>query len=152
MQPNPYYNQFTEEEQLEIELSKIRKAVKPAHSPYDVMPLAYISGKITGAVDGNKPKFQAAELLLLEKGYMTYNPHKLPDNHDKEWNSYMKVCCAHLTACDVVFAIDDWKKSRGAIREIWLAEWLKIPVYSIQTMSKVKISLWLKIKVCLNLI
>lgn len=112
----------------------------------------YISGKITGLPDCNRPKFLAAEALIIKKGLIPVNPHKLDDEHNKSWVAYMKACIAALIWCDAVFVLDDWNKSRGAIREIFIALFLQIPVYEIETMNEVKLSFWIKIKLLLNII
>lgn len=113
---------------------------------------AYISGKISNLPDLNKPKFEKAEAKVIQIGFNPCNPHKLPDNHNKKWNSYMKVCLSHLHMCDLVVALDDWKKSRGAIIEIWNAEWVDIPVFELETMRPIKLTFWIKVKLLLNLI
>jgi Domain of unknown function (DUF4406) len=113
---------------------------------------AYISGKITGMPNLNKYKFVAAETLLNNNGFATINPHKLPEEHDKSWESYMKTCIGALTFCDCVFVLDDWKYSRGAVCEVYIAIKLGLPIYSIETHEPVKMPLYLKIKMILNLI
>jgi hypothetical protein len=112
----------------------------------------YISGKITGAPNQNKHKFSAAEEHLKKFANVVLNPHTLPANHDKSWCSYMKVCIISLCRADQVVVLDDWKNSRGAIREVLIAKWLNIPVVDIETLSEVKIGLVLKIKLLLNII
>lgn len=112
----------------------------------------YISGKITGAPNQNKHKFAAAEEHLQKFANVVLNPHTLPANHDRTWASYMKVCIMSLCRADKVVVLDDWKNSRGAIREVFIAKWLNIPVIAIEDMCEVKISLVVKIKLLLNLI
>lgn len=112
----------------------------------------YVSGKITGMPNLNKYKFEAAEKHLTQCGYDVINPHKLPSNHDKSWESYMKECVKALTTAQMVVVLDDWKHSRGAIREVMLAKWLNIPVVSIEAMQDVEVPFLLKIKLLLNLI
>lgn len=113
----------------------------------------YISGKITGEPNLNREKFEAAEWHVKKvlRGF-PINPHKLPDDHNKSWCAYMRVCVGALTDCDSVVALDDWKRSRGAIREIIIAKWLGIPVVCIESGEPIRIGLWLKIKLLLNLI
>ena len=103
----------------------------------------YISGKITGVPDLNKPKFQAAEeFVFRHQGFVhdIVNPHKLPDDHDKTWSSYMKECIKALCTCQHVVVLDDWEGSRGAITEVLIAKILQIPVWHIETMAPLKIS------------
>ena len=113
----------------------------------------YISGKITGAPNLNYKKFEDAEVYIeIELGGYAVNPHHLPDDHDKSWFSYMRVCVANLVKCDLVFALDDWKQSRGATREILIAQWLLIPVLDIKNKQLIRIGFFTKIKLLLNLI
>lgn len=100
----------------------------------------YISGKITGCADLNRPKFTAAEVWVLHNGGIPVNPHKLPDNHDKSWFSYMRECVAALARVDQVVCLDDWNRSSGAIREVIIAKWLQIPVYTAFSMHPVRVS------------
>ncbi|MFY8161966.1 MAG: DUF4406 domain-containing protein [Candidatus Kapaibacteriota bacterium] len=91
--------------------------------------VVYISGKITGLdIEIVKQLFQDAETKLIELGYEVINPLKLPNDHDKTWESYMKVCIAYLTKCDAIYMLDGWENSRGANLEYYLAYELKIKV------------------------
>jgi hypothetical protein len=137
---------FTEEELYERYFNDI------TYTQTMTTEIAYISGKITGLVDLNIPKFQKAEAKLIQMGFKTVNPHNIEHNHDKKWNSYMKKCLAALQGCDLVVVLDDWQKSRGACIEIWTAEWVDIPVFDLKTFTPVKLSWWIKIKIILNLI
>jgi hypothetical protein len=116
--------------------------------------LIYISGKITGLEDLNKPKFGAAEDLLkwamlefygTEKCPGPHNnthiilPHDLPDEHDKNWESYMRECLKCLAVCNLMYVLDDWKDSKGALVEVFFAKVLKIPVREIETLEPLKI-------------
>lgn len=112
---------------------------------------AYISGKITGEPNLGKHKFEAAECLLKNEGYIPINPHKLPHDHDKRWVSYMKVCLTTITVSDCVFVMDCWSKSRGACVEVLIAVVLDIPVYEIATLSPLKLSFLKKINLFLNI-
>ena len=114
--------------------------------------VVYISGRISGLPDQNKPKFEAAENLFLKRGFIVINPHKLPEDHNKSWASYMKECIKALVDCDSVIVLDDWKQSSGAVREVFVALFLQIPVYEIETLHDVKLSFSMKVKLILNLI
>jgi len=89
----------------------------------------YISGKISGLdIELAKQSFQEAENKMLELGYEVINPLKLPDNHDKSWESYMRVCITYLTKCDAIYMLEGWENSKGANLEYYLAYELKIKV------------------------
>ena len=97
----------------------------------------YISGKISGLADLNKPKFLAAKALIASKvaNCELINPHELPDDHDKSWEAYMRECIKAVCVSDVVFVLDDWKDSRGALVEVLIAKLLGLPVYEVETME-----------------
>jgi hypothetical protein len=110
--------------------------------------LIYVSGKITGLQDLNKPKFAAAEKLIRNqlggKGVFVWvcNPHDLPhQDHDKTWASYMRECLKALCVCNRIYVLDDWKQSRGAVLEVLVARVLGIPVFEVATMSQVQVKL-----------
>jgi Domain of unknown function (DUF4406) len=100
---------------------------------------AYISGKITGLADLNVPKFKAAESLLRTCYGTVINPHVLCKSLgvNTPWHIYMRRCIGALPDADVVFLLDDWKQSRGAMVEVIVAIFLKIPVVAIETMDEV---------------
>ena len=98
----------------------------------------YISGKITGCPDLNKPKFEHAENELKKIYKKVINPHKLPDNHNKSWEAYMKACIIAMCKCDVVFLLDDWQQSKGAIVEVNLACELGIEIKPFENQHVIK--------------
>ena len=105
----------------------------------------YLSGKITGVPNLNKPKFRAAEMLLKkeltdrERKYVwIFNPHDLPDDHDKSWGSYMRECIKVLCGCERTYVLDDWKDSKGALVEVLVSKILSIPVYDVDSFEPVK--------------
>ena len=91
--------------------------------------VVYISGKVTGLdIEIAKQSFEEAETKLIELGYVVINPLKLPNNHDKKWESYMRVCIINLALCDAIYMLDGWENSKGANLEYYLAYELKIKV------------------------
>lgn len=94
----------------------------------------YISGKITGVPDDNKPKFAAAEAALIAQGHEVINPHKvLAFDPIYTWENYMIADIKALVDCDKVVVLDDWQDSRGALVEVELALHLGIPVRTFDT-------------------
>jgi hypothetical protein len=90
----------------------------------------YIAGKITGLDIGvAEDTFQIIEDVLSVKGHQVVNPIKLPHNHDKSWQSYMKECLTAMLTCDAIAALHSAMDSKGATVEITLARVLDIPVY-----------------------
>lgn len=93
------------------------------------MEKIYISGRITGLdLDECAKTFQEVEdILTNQMGYEVVNPMKLPHDHDKKWESYMKECIKALMDCTHIFVIQkDIEHSIGAKIEIELAEKLNI--------------------------
>ncbi len=90
----------------------------------------YIAGKITGLdIDEAFANFRRAEVALITRGHIVVNPMRLPHNHDKTWQSYMKECLIAMIRCDAVFALDNAMQSKGATTEIVIARVLDLPVY-----------------------
>lgn len=92
------------------------------------MKVIYISGKITGIEKEAVVLFQKAKKYLEGEGFKVVNPMELPDDHDKSWNSYMKVCLKALNGCDGIYMLNNYKDSKGALLELELAERLRLTV------------------------
>lgn len=88
----------------------------------------YISGKITGIENVVYKIFEIAENKLKLHGYDVVNPIKLPHNHDKSWESYMKECIVALMSCDTIYMLANYYRSKGAFLEIALAKEFGIKV------------------------
>ena len=98
----------------------------------------YISGKITGCHDLNKPNFLHAEKELKKIYKKVINPHKLPANHNKSWEAYMKQCIIALCKCDVIYLLDDWSDSKGAVLELNLACELGLEIKTFENQQVIK--------------
>lgn len=77
----------------------------------------YISGRITGMEVSAPILFQSAEDYLISKGFEPVNPMKLNHDHDKTWQSYMKHDIKALCDCDIIYMLNNWGESKGAIIE-----------------------------------
>ncbi len=89
----------------------------------------YISGKITGIEEEAYKLFEIAENKLKLQGYdVVVNPMKLPHNHDKSWEAYMRECIVALMSCDTIYILSNYYMSKGAFLEIALAKELGIGV------------------------
>lgn len=111
--------------------------------------IAYISGPITGLLNGNFDSFMNAQKKLEHDGYIVVNPHEIgadiykkwetierPDNNvkaqklnDEMWCEFMKNDIQHLVKCDCVMLLDNYETSRGCRLEIVIAQKLNIPIY-----------------------
>ena len=83
------------------------------------MKKIYISGAVTSDPDF-RCKFERAEELLREKGYIPVNPVK-GEEDGKEWKYYLKKDLKKLLDCNGIYILSDWHKSRGAQLEIHVA-------------------------------
>lgn len=88
----------------------------------------YLSGKITGMENEAHYVFQNAEenLQKLYPDSEIINPMKLNHNHNKKWESYMKVCIIELCQSDMIVMLPNWQDSKGATLELDLATQLNI--------------------------
>jgi hypothetical protein len=87
----------------------------------------YISGAITG--DSNyKAKFEKAKKDLETSGYRAVNPAEFELPEGATWEDYMKQDLALLLKCDGIYMLKDWRQSRGARIEQFLAKELKMQV------------------------
>ena len=99
--------------------------VKPIYK----MGKIYISGKISEMKESDALKiFDKAEIMLKMNGWDAINPMRLPHEHDKTWESYMKEDIIAMIGCDVICMLPNWKQSGGAIIEKELAEKLKMTI------------------------
>lgn len=92
------------------------------------MEKIYISGKITG-LDNYAEVFEQAEKTLTEQGYEVINPTKLNhSNHNQSWESFMKIDLAEMLKCDAIYMLKNWRESKGAITEGYLAHTVKMKI------------------------
>jgi nucleoside 2-deoxyribosyltransferase len=90
----------------------------------------YISGKISGLPEEEAIKiFDLAEEALKSLAYEVINPMKLPHNHSRTWEAYMKEDIAAMMNCDAVMALENWSESKGAKIEVGIAKSIGMPVY-----------------------
>lgn len=88
----------------------------------------YLSGRITGIEAEAAMLFEAVEQRMIAAGHQVVNPMKLPHNHDKSYNSYMKECIRAMMECDCLLMLTGWKDSNGANIEHDIARTFEIPI------------------------
>lgn len=81
----------------------------------------YISGKITGDELRARARFDEATQKMKTAGFEVVNPFHLNHCHAKKWEDYMRTDIKALMDCDAIFMLKDWKRSRGARIERFLA-------------------------------
>lgn len=93
------------------------------------MDKCYIAGKIS-----NLPKevytanFNEAKKQVRSMGFVPVSPVDLPHNHPDKWDEYMKEDIAALLQCNHIYALADFRQSKGANLEVNLAMALGIPI------------------------
>ena len=81
------------------------------------MKRVYISGAITNNPDF-KSDFKKAREKWESEGYTVIDPSHLIDVFpDGTHEQYMNICMELLKMADVVFMMDGWQNSKGAIME-----------------------------------
>ena len=99
--------------------------------------LVYISGPMTGRKNLNKKAFDSAFCQLLCAGYDAINPHDLDLlEHRDTWEDCLKRDLRELVQCNGVATLPDWRRSRGAKLEVYVAKKLKIPVHPVAWYTK----------------
>ena len=80
----------------------------------------YIAGRISNELD-YRVKFARActEVVLL--GHTPVNPCELLHDHNKSWEAFMVADLHAMLDCDGVYALRDWRTSKGATIEVQLA-------------------------------
>jgi hypothetical protein len=92
-------------------------------------PKLYLSGPMTGIKDLNKPVFEEAAKKLRKKGYRVINPHDLDKKEPKRsWEDCLRRDIRHEMSCSAIATLPRWKKSRGALLEVYIGKALKYPV------------------------
>lgn len=76
--------------------------------------IVYIAGKITGDSE-YAVKFSKSELKLNKDGHIVLNPAALPEGMRPA--DYMRICFAMIESADVVYFLDGYRQSRGAMVE-----------------------------------
>lgn len=87
------------------------------------MNKVYISGQISGLeYKQAKEKFESAEILLESIGLQPINPMKNGLPIDSEWEQHMVRDIEMLLECDAIMMLDNWRESKGAKIEQFIAE------------------------------
>lgn len=99
-----------------------------------------MSGPMTGYPNKNFAAFNKAATLLRKKGYRIINPAELDMKHPKPtWAQCLSRDIVAEMRCNGIATLPNWRRSRGAVLEVYIADALNWPVHSV--------SYWLKEKV-----
>lgn len=93
----------------------------------------YLSGPMSFLPDLNRPAFNKAAKALRRKGYRVVNPPELDRNEpQRSWEGCLRRDIAYLLKCNSVATLPNWKKSRGANLEIYIAKALKYSIHPVR--------------------
>ena len=97
------------------------------------MKKIYVSGGMTGIKDNNVPAFNRAAKALRKKGYTVISPPELDRvSKHRTWEGYLRRDLSFLVKCDAIATLPNWKKSRGANLEIYVARALSMEVHPVR--------------------
>lgn len=102
--------------------------------------IIYLSGKISG--DKNyKEKFEKYKKKFTAEGYIVLNPAEisLPE-YSNSWYQYMMVCLNLLKNADIIFLLDDYKDSTGALIELEFAKKMNKIIWNCEEGEELKIN------------
>jgi nucleoside 2-deoxyribosyltransferase len=80
----------------------------------------YVAGRIADEKD-YIAKFDRACNEVKRMGCIPVNPCNLEHNHGKTWAEFMVTDIKAMLDCDGVYALNDWRRSKGATIEVELA-------------------------------
>jgi hypothetical protein len=86
----------------------------------------YISGPMTGYPNHNFDAFNEAEKALVDAGFEVENPATKGVIDGWTWNQYLRYDLQKLVFCDGIALLPDWQNSRGARREVLVADAMEI--------------------------
>lgn len=102
--------------------------------------IVYLSGKISG--DKNyKEKFEKYKKKFTAEGYIVLNPAEisLPE-YSNSWYQYMMVCLNLLKNADIIFLLDDYKDSTGALIELEFAKKMNKTIWKCEDGEELKLN------------
>lgn len=94
----------------------------------------YIAGKVSGTPLAEcTMKFGTAQKRLEAEGYEVVNPLEVVTSNSElgfktPWPVAMKLTLAAMMTCDLVYMLEDYRFSRGAMIEHQLAEQILMPI------------------------
>ena len=97
----------------------------------------YLSGPMTGVKELNKPAFEEAAKKLRRRGYRVVNPHDLDKQEPKRtWEDCLRRDIKKEMECVGIATLPRWKKSRGALLEVYIGKALKFPIKPVKSWLK----------------
>lgn len=104
------------------------------------MKLIYVAGPYTGKthseIDDNIEKAEAASIVLFQKGWNVFTPHKNTAHYEKyeavaglTYHTWIETTADMLRRCDAIFMMKEWERSSGAKAELVIAQEMGIPIF-----------------------
>ncbi len=108
----------------------MRKILPPTPSEGGgVKKKIYIAGKVTGEpISECTMKFGAAQVDLERLGHTAVNPLAVVGDWKCPWDLAMRKCIRALMDCEMIFMLEDYKNSKGAMVEYELATMLGMEI------------------------
>lgn len=100
------------------------------------MKRLYIAGPMTGRPNFNYPAFHAAAVELRAAGYEVENPAEPGQIDGWKWADYMRRSLTQMLTCDGVALLPGWSGSRGAVKEVELAQTLGMRSWAVDQWIK----------------
>lgn len=106
-------------EDIKGNLLRLGKALNPNLDKEGKRKVVYIAGKISGD-EYYENKFNIAKNNLVDLGFIVLNPASLP--WGLEYEQYLRIGLSMLNEADIIYLLDDYKDSPGALKEIEYAK------------------------------
>ncbi|KXB66164.1 hypothetical protein HMPREF3181_00909 [Parvimonas sp. KA00067] len=122
-----------------LNMKQREKMLKKVGLNFKKPQVIYLSGKISG--DKNyKEKFEKYKKKFTAEGYIVLNPAEisLPE-YSNSWYQYMMVCLNLLKNADIIFLLDDYKDSTGALIELEFAKKMNKTIWYYEEKERLKI-------------
>lgn len=128
LHPEDLGHAVTQEVRQEARKALQAAGMRPADNLTGKPVKVYLAGPMTGLPDYNYPAFFQAAELLSERGLLVENPAEHAQrNPQPSWEAYMRQAIKILMACDEIYLLPGWKRSKGALIEWDLALMLNMP-------------------------
>ena len=85
----------------------------------------YLSGPMTDLPDFNRPEFNRVAAILRAQGHCVFNPAETDYEPRKSFAEYCNWICLEA---DMIILLSGWQKSKGAMVELKLAEYIGVNV------------------------
>ena len=94
----------------------------------------YLSGPMSNMPQLNHPAFNKATAKLRKAGYFVINPAELDGTvKDLKWTSCLRRDLIEICEkCWAIATLPNWKDSKGATLEGYVAKKLKMPIHTVE--------------------